>query len=136
MPSRYLPSVMKMALVLRPRAIFMTSGKYLPIRTSRPVNNIYILNTSHVFLHKSQVLACFRSISFILPMFQNRQEILMMHWHFQRSFNNIFLIFALWYPCFLANQIASFAVRFFTIRTAQPDHCRLQITITKSFKFE
>ncbi len=40
---RYLPSVMKMALGLRPRAIFMTSGKYLPIRTSRPVNNIYIL---------------------------------------------------------------------------------------------
>ncbi len=39
---RYLPSVMKMALGLRPRAIFMTSGKYLPIRTSRPVNNIYI----------------------------------------------------------------------------------------------
>ena len=39
---RYLPSVMKMALGLRPRAIFMTSGKYLPIRTSRPVNNIYV----------------------------------------------------------------------------------------------
>ncbi len=29
--------------------------------------------------------------------------------------------FAVGYPCFLANQIASFAVRYFTIRTAQPD---------------
>ncbi len=32
---RYLPEVMKMARGRRPRAIFMTEGKYLPIRTEQ-----------------------------------------------------------------------------------------------------
>ena len=44
----------------------------------------------------------------------------------QQSRSNISMsiihhFFAVRYPCFLANQIASFAVRYFTIRTAQPD---------------
>ena len=54
------------------------------------------------------------------------------------SVNKCFIIyfFAVRYPCFLANQIASFAVRYFTIRTAQPDRCGLQITITKKFKIK
>ena len=32
---RYLPELMKMARGRRPRAIFMTEGKYLPIRTEQ-----------------------------------------------------------------------------------------------------
>ncbi len=48
--------------------------------------------------------------------------------------DKIFYFFAVRYPCFLANQIASFVVRYFTIQTAQADRCGLQITITKNFK--
>ena len=48
-----------------------------------------------------------------------------------------FTFLAVRYPCFLANQNALFAVRYFTIRTAQPDRCGLQITIiTKKFKIK
>jgi hypothetical protein len=36
---------------------------------------------------------------------------------------NFIYFFAVRYPCLLANQTASFAVQFFTIRTAQPDRC-------------
>ena len=52
------------------------------------------------------------------------------------SHDKTLYFFAVRYPCFLANQIASFAVRYFTIRTAQPDRCGLQITITKKFKIK
>jgi hypothetical protein len=38
---------------------------------------------------------------------------------------NFIYFFAVRYPCFLANQIASLVIRFFTIRTAQPDRCGL-----------
>ena len=44
------------------------------------------------------------------------------------------LFFAVRYPSFLANEIVSFAARYFTTRIAQPDRCGLQITIRKKFK--
>ena len=39
---KYFVSVSKTYLGLRPRAVFETSTKYFSIRTSQPVNNIYI----------------------------------------------------------------------------------------------
>ena len=36
------PLVLSTALGLRPRAVLKTSAQFFPIRTSRPVNNIYV----------------------------------------------------------------------------------------------
>ena len=53
------PLVLSTALGLRPRAVLKTSGTVFPIRTSRPVNNIYIsLDTaSHglIFVAKDRI---------------------------------------------------------------------------------
>ncbi len=49
--------------------------------------------------------------------------------HLSQPYNKDFHFFAVRYPCFLANQIASFAVRYFTIRTAQRTAADCKFTI-------